>query len=602
MQESLLRHYQRELSVLGELGKEFARTYPRIASRLALDTGDTPDPHIERLIQAASFLAARIQLKLEDEFPEITMALLNNLYPHYLAPIPSMAIGQFVLDPEQGKLTTGYRIDRETTVYSRPVNDMQCRFRTCYPITLWPIKLQSAQFEVPDHPTAGFKALDMIRLKLQCLPGINFNDLALDRLRFYLHGDSQTVYPLYELLFNHLTHVQIRNGGATRAVKPLTLSPQSVQQVGFGVDEGMLPYSTRSFLGYRLLQEYFVFPEKFLFFDLDFELKALGPLGDQIDVLFFFDRPSQLEHSVKTETFQLGCAPLINLFEQITEPIRWDQTQTEYRVIPDVRRQNGMEIYSIESVIGSSPDSEKALEIQPFYSFKHSGGEGVKEAFWYASRKPPEKKDDPGTEVYLSIVDLNYRPADPPAETVVIRATCSNRDLPAKLSFTGEQGDLELEGAPLSSIRCLTKPSRVRRPPLKGATQWRLISHLSLNHLSICEGGKEALQEILKLYDFSESPGILQQINGIARISNRRIVGRPAANTWNGFCRGLEVTIEFDEDKYVGSGVFLFASVLEKFLGLYVSINSFVQLVARTRQREEAIKRWPPRAGEQILL
>jgi type VI secretion system protein ImpG len=129
-----------------------------------------------------------------------------------------------------------------------------------------------------------------------------------------------------------------------------------------------------------------------------------------------------------------------------------------------------------------------------------------------------------------------------------------------------------------------------------------LISHLSLNYLSLSEGGREALQEILQLYNFSDSAAIRQQIAGITNVTSQRVIGRPATMPWNGLCRGLEVSIEFDEEKYVGSGVFLFASVLEKFLGLYVSLNSFSQLIATTQQREEPVKRWPPRAGEQILL
>jgi type VI secretion system protein ImpG len=180
---------------------------------------------------------------------------------------------------------------------------------------------------------------------------------------------------------------------------------------------------------------------------------------------------------------------------------------------------------------------------------------------------------------------------------------CSNRDLPGKLPFGGDREEFELEGAaPLSRIRCLRKPGETLRSPLRSATQWRIISHLTLNYLSLCGDGPEALHEILRLYDFSDSLAIRQQIDGITQLTGRQVVRRPRSMPWNGFCRGLEVTIEFDEEKYVGSGVFLFAAVLEKFLGLYTSLNSFTQLIAKTRQREEALKRWPPRAGEQILL
>ena len=200
-------------------------------------------------------------------------------------------------------------------------------------------------------------------------------------------------------------------------------------------------------------------------------------------------------------------------------------------------------------------------------------------------------------------MDLNFRPVLPAIDTLTLHTTCSNRDLPGKLPFGGEQGSFDLEGAaPLSRIRCLKKPTETLRAPLRRSTQWRIISHLSLNYLSLCEGGREALQEILKLYDVADSSATRQQIAGITKMTSRQAIGRPVSMPWNGFCRGLEVMLEFDEAKFVGSGVFLFASVLEKFLGLYTSLNSFTQLIATSQQREQPLKRWPPRAGEQVLL
>jgi type VI secretion system protein ImpG len=293
----------------------------------------------------------------------------------------------------------------------------------------------------------------------------------------------------------------------------------------------------------------------------------------------------------------------VNLFEQIAEPIRLNQAQTEYRVIPNIRNQQATEVYAVNAVTSISPHLPEPVDYQPFYSFKHAVDATQQHAFWHATRRPSPKKGDNGTEVYLCLVDLHFRPTLSASETLTVRVTCTNRDLPGKLPFGGDRGDFEIEGAaPLSRIRCLKKPTETLRPPLRRGAQWRLISHLALNYLSICEGGREALQEILKLYDVADSAVIRQQIAGITNVTSRRVVSRPAAMPWNGFCRGLEVTVQFDEEKYVGSGVFLFASVLEKFLGLYTSLNSFTQLVAVTRQRQEPLKRWPPRAGEQILL
>jgi type VI secretion system protein ImpG len=374
--------------------------------------------------------------------------------------------------------------------------------------------------------------------------------------------------------------------------------------VGFASDEGMLPYTPCSFLGYRLLQEYFAFPEKFLFVDLyDLDRAVRAGFGKGMEVVIFLDRVPHLEQAITPEAFRLGCTPIINLFEQIAEPIRLTHAQTEYRVVPDVRRQTTTEVYAIHAVNSTSPYLEELKHFQPFYSFKHAADREQQQVFWHATRRPSQQHGNTGTEVYLTLVDLNFQPTLPAVETLTVHTMCTNRDLPGRLPFGGARGELEMEGAaPLSRIRCLRKPTETLRPALDRGAQWRLISHLSLNYLSLCEGGREALQEILQLYNLCDSAAMRQQIMGITNVTSRRVVGRPPSMPWNGFCRGLEVTIEFDEEQYVGSGVFLFAAVLEKFLGLYVSLNSFSQLIATTQQREEPLKRWPPRAGEQILL
>jgi len=603
-EDVLLKYYERELSFLRQMGAEFAGKYPKIASRLLLEAEKCEDPHVERLIQSFAFLAARVQHKLDDEFPEITEALLNVLYPHYLAPLPSMSIVEFVLDREQGKITSGYPLAKGSMLYSQPVNGAPCRFRTCYPVTLWPLEITAAQFESPDRVSSAPKAAALLRLELRCFPGTTFSQLQIDSLRFFLQGDSQLTFALYELLCNNTSQVQFRPLGEQKAVKPVLLPPRCLRPVGFGPDEGMLPYTPRSFLGYRLLQEYFALPEKFLFFDLGELNRAVqAKFRDGIEVLFFLNKAPRLEQPISADTFRLGCTPVVNLFQQVAEPIRLTHTEPEYRVIPDVGRQTTTEVYSVDSVVSTSPYLPEPIVFAPFYSFKHAAEREQQQAFWNITRRPSPRKGDTGTEVYLSLVDLNFRPTLPALETLTVHVTCTNRDLPGKLPFGGDRGDFELEGAaPLSRIRCLKKPTETVRPPLRRGAQWRLISHLSLNYLSICEGGREALQEILRLYDFADSSVIRQQIAGVTNVTSRRVVGRPASMPWNGFCRGIEVTIEFDEDQYVGSGVFLFASVLEKFLGLYGSLNSFTQLVAVTKQREEPLKRWTPRAGEQILL
>jgi type VI secretion system protein ImpG len=237
---------------------------------------------------------------------------------------------------------------------------------------------------------------------------------------------------------------------------------------------------------------------------------------------------------------------------------------------------------------------------EPFYCLRHGTPEETHRHFWYTHRRPSFRKNDRGTDVYLSLVDLDFNPAVPPVDMLTLRITCTNRDQASRLKLSGEFGELQPEGAALVRARCLRNPTPAVRPPLRSGQQWRLISHLSLNHLSIVEKGREALQEILRLYDFSDDPALRKQIAGISGVSSRSSISRVTSPTGVAFCRGTDVILEFDEEQYVGTGVFLLACVLQRFLGLYSAVNSFSRVTARTRKG--VIKQWPPLTGEQILL
>lgn len=618
MSETLYPYYERELLFIRQLAQEFARRYPAAAGRLLLEPNRSTDPHVERLIEAFALLAGRIHRKLDDEFPELTDALLSVLYPHYLAPIPSMAVVQFALDAGRAQLPDGFSIDRHSRLHTRPVNDVPCRFRTCYPVKLWPITVAEARLQPPPFPahlqppplTAA-----VLTLRLECQAGMTFTGLSLDRLRFYLCGDNQVIPLLYELLFNHTQQVVFRPLDTEQRRTPLVFARDAcLFPVGFERDEGLLPYPNQSFVGYRLLTEFFTFPNKFWFVDLGgFEQVRRAGFGSRLEVICYLNRTSaNLEQSVDAATFRLGCTPVVNLFEQTAEPIPLTQARYEYRVVPDVSKPLGMEVYSIDSVTGTDPTTSTLREYQPFYSFRHGQSRESQRAFWYASRRPSLLENDRGTEMHLHLVDLDFHPALPAESVLVVRTTCTNRDLSAILQRAGEDLYFELEAAaPLAGIPCLRTPTVPLRPPLRRGAYWRLLSHLNLNHLSLSDGeeGRAALQEILRLYDFSDAEAgpqlasVTQHvIEGITDVRSRRVVGRIQGATASGFCRGLEVAIEFDEQKYVGVGVYLFACVLERFLGLYASINSFTQLVARVSQREGYLKKWLPRAAEQQLL
>jgi type VI secretion system protein ImpG len=334
---------------------------------------------------------------------------------------------------------------------------------------------------------------------------------------------------------------------------------------------------------------------------------VLRKFGSHFDILIYVKDIEPLRAPVDAKTFRLGCTPIVNLFSQLAEPIYLSRKKFEYHVVADVERQSATEVYSIDEVSTSDPRLNETREYFPFYSFRHAYEREQDKSFWYMTRRPSQRTDDEGTEVYLSLVDLDFNPRVPPVEVLNVRVTCSNRDLPARLPFGGREGDFEIEGTAIfSRVRCLTKPTDTVRPPQRRAAQWRLISHLGLNHLSLVENQKnnipEALQEILMLYDFTNSSATRKKILGITDIQSRRVTRQIGQRVGAGFVRGIETTLEFDEEQYVGSGLFLFAAILERFLGMYASLNSFNQLVVRTKQREGELKRWPPRAGEQILL
>jgi len=622
MRDDLLPYYESELTFIRQMAAEFAAKYPKVAGRLQLQSQPCADPHVERLIEAFALLTARVRRKVDDEFPEITESLLEVLYPHYLRPIPAMSIAQVEVDPEQGKLTTGYPVDKGVTLYSKPVGGIPCQFRTCYPVTLWPLEVTSASVVSPSGFSIGpavSAAAAVVRIELRCLGGAKFVELQVDTLRFFLGGDSQTAHTLYELIGNNAFRLVIRNPMKGSRAAPTVLPKTRLHQVGFGRREGLLPYSDRSFLGYRLLQEYFSFPEKFLFFEIS-GLDGVPRTGfdDRFEILILLnefqrkERLAQLEQTVNADTFRLGCTPIINLFERCAEPIRISHAVSEYRVISDVHNELATEVYSVDRVTSTAPYSQEPQEYQPFYSLRHTYNRDPGQTFWHSSRRPSHRKGDGGTEVYLALVDLGFKPSLPPVETLTVHVTCTNRDLPAKLPFTGQFGELEMESGPVLRIRCLRKPTETVRPPLgtgpaqenstRGSLQWRLISHLGLNHLSIIDAGLNALQEILKLYDFSERPEVQKQIAGITRISSTPQIARVPSEHGIVFCQGIRVSAEFDEEQYVGSGVFLLASVLERFFGLYGPINSFSELRITTKQRKGILRQWAPRAGEQVLL
>ncbi len=597
--EELLEYYKRELTYLRRMGTAFGETYPKVAGRLEMGMDECPDPHIERLIESFAFLSARIQCNIESEVSQLSSALLGVLYPQFVSPIPSMTVAKFVVDPTQGGLTTGHTIPEHTPLFAKTEQGETTRFRTCYPTTLWPIKVSYAGFE----STEKFEFLDdapdvslVLRLRLESMSD-SLKEMSLDKIRFYLNGERMMVNSLYELLFGNVTSVAILPENKKR---PIMVGRDVIKPVGFKLDEGVLPYPPNAHLGYRLLHEYFTFPEKYLFFDLD-NLEVHSS-ERKFDVLILLNQVPKGRLAIDRTTFAMGCSPVINLFSKTTDPIRLDERKSEYLLVPDKRREKSTELHSINTISASSDSREETTRIAPYFSYNHEMEKKGQNAFWHIRREDTGRKDLPGSHVYISFVDLDFQASLPPRKTVFGHTLCTNRSLAEQLP-AGALMQIET-AAPVSYISILRKPTTQINPPLEGAALWRLISHLSLNYLSLSEGKNslKALREILRLYSFSDHTDSLQQISGIRDMECSRVVRRVGLDAWRGFCRGIEISLTFDERQYVGSSAFLLAAVLNSFFPLYSSVNSFTQLVIKSTQRERIWKRWQPMAGEQIIL
>ncbi len=611
MADELLPYYEKELAYIRQMGSEFASEHPKIAGRLGINAETIEDPHVSRLIESFAYLNARIQHKLDDDFPELSDALLEVLFPHYQRPIPSMSVVQFVADEE--KLEATYKLPKNTLLETEQFGGETCRFSAIYETQLHPFKLTEATLLGRPFTTPGSQNLKgcggVLKLSLQTFNDeITFSEIRPERIRFYLKGQPQHINPLYELLLNNCQAVVMATSETDAS--PVKLPPSIIKPVGFTVDEGLLPYPDSSFMGYRLLTEYFAFPEKFMFIELEgFADKIADSAEGTLEFYIYLEKSDvELEHNISVDTFQTGCCPAVNLFEHRTDPIKLDHTTTEYQIIPDARRPIGYEVYAVNKVTASTPAGDKE-EYLPLYGTNHENQDTENHAYWFAQRRAAKMGTylrDEGSDVFLSLVDLYFNPNNPDDRTLSITSTCSNRDQPSKLPFSSNQPKLQCvdSAPPCELIRCVTQPSTTVRPSMRNNARWRLISHLSLNHLSITgrDDATSALKEILRLYDFKESSINRAQIESITQVNTRSISAPLTIDGRATLCRGIEIEIELDDSQLTGSSSYLFATILEHFFALYCSLNSFTRVLVKLKSKEGYLKKCPPRAGEKILL
>ncbi|MGH8086169.1 MAG: type VI secretion system baseplate subunit TssF [Lysobacter sp.] len=610
--EDLLPYYERELAFLRRYGKEFGERYPKIAGRLLLSADGSQDPHVERLIESFALLSARTNKKIEDDYPEFTEALLEVMYPHYLRPFPSCSIARFDMGPALAQLSAPVTIERDTLLHSRSVRGVNCRFRSAYDVTLASIKVREARYrsiaEAPLATSLPSGSGGQITLSFELIgEQQNLAALGLDRLRLFTDGEPSFCAALRDALGFGVRAAYLEPAGSGRWI---ALPKSPLRQVGFADDEALIDFPERSHPAYRLLTELFAFPEKFGFFDLD--LTALrGHAGASFSVHLVLDAQPADHPTARTlealgrDNIQLGCTPVVNLFAQHGEPIRVSHRSTSYPVVADARRAFAYEVVSIDSVkrVRQTPQGEKITEFRPFYSLHHGESPDSTGHYWLAHRDERVARSSPGFETELSFVDLDFNPVQPQTDVVSLELTCSNRDLPSHLAYGVQGGDLTMEGGGVArSIALLRKPSRPLRFERGRGAQWRLISHLALNHLSLTQSGLPALKEMLRLYDIARSSVSGRQIEGIVALDHRPTSAWLPGKHFASVVRGIEIRLTIDEAAFVGHGIAAFARVLDHFFGLYVHANSFTQLTLLSSEHGEELIRCEPRSGESILV
>ena len=622
MDPKLLSYYNTELRHLREMGGEFAKEFPKIAARLGMDGFECADPYVERLLEGFAFLAARVQLKVDAEFPRFTQHLLDMIYPNYNEPTPSMTVVQLQADLSEGSLAEGFKVNRHTALRSQIGQGEQttCEYRTAHQVELWPLEITEAEYlpslgavsnlGVPSLP--DLKAA--IRLRIKTTAGLKFNELSLDSLPIYLRGVGEIPMFLYEQLIGNSFAVCLQS-----TEKPINwqqiIRDKPVQRFGFSDEQALLAYSPRSFQGYRLLQEYFAFPERYMFA----ELKGLNKVikqcdADEIDVVILLNKShTKLSNAIDASQFALFCTPAINLFPKQVDRIHVNQKLSEFHVVPDRSRPMDFEVCQITKVIGIDREESKDEEqpFLPFYHFNDSRDYSTKMAYYALHRQQrlmssKQKRSGPrssyiGNEVFISLVDANEAPYSQNLRQLSIKTLCSNRDLPLQMPVGSGKTDFSMQkGAPVLSIRCLAGPTKPKSSNANAGTAWHLISHLSLNYLTLVDSnekeGAAALRSLLKLYSDYTDASTAKQVEGLLSVTSKSIVRRINTKGPIVFGRGLEITLNFDESAFEGSGVFLLGAVLEQFLARYVSINSFTETVIKTSDRGE-ITRWPARIG-----
>ncbi len=605
MFDDLLPYYNSELRFMREMAGEFARAHPKIAGRLRVSSTAVEDPHVGRLIEAFAFLAARTRLKLDDDFPELTEAMLGILQPHTLAAFPSMSVVE--LAPPVG-LDRETVLPRGTEFATEPVRGEPLRYRTTYPLSIWPIRLEAARLSglplvAPRNPHAA-SAVGVLRLSLACIdPEMTFGQLGLDTLRFHLHAEARVANILYELILGGTVSVALAESAVDP--NPVILPPSAIRSVGFADDEVSVPLPPAAEPALAQVGEFFAFPDKFMFFDLaGLSAKTLRDGGRTMEVFLYFDRADPaIEHLVTRDRLRLFCAPVVNLFRERAEPIRLAPGRFDYRIVPDARREAVIEVHGVEAVTVT----DRVGAVRPFYPFFAIGRPrlGADLRYWHTSRRPSPRPDG-GDDVFITLIDTaGLRVAD--ADLVAsIELTCSNRELPRALPFGEGRPRLTIVGAPdtVGTASFLIAPTDPLRPKRGRGDLWRLVSHMALAHMSVADPAVAlgVVKELLVLHDHSDAAAGGLLLEKLTAVEGRPATARAPAGGHVVFLHGTDLTLEFDDRRLSGSGTFLMGALLAQVFGSMAALNTFSRTTLRLKGERRAWHRWPARSGSRPII
>ena len=599
-------YYREEHQYLDEAGKEFAEAHPQRARFLKLTQRDDRDPYVERLFEGFAFLTGRVRQKLDDELPEVTQSLLGLMWPHFLRPVPSLSILEF--QAAAGRIQEPHIVRRGAEVASQPVGRERrvCRFRTCYDVHFRPIVLVEAALEGDSILRFRFRVdegVDPAQL-FSMEGGDGYQKRCRRAIRLFIHGvdpSTASVLHLYLTRYVQKMVIQTASGESSTNVSVTLQGQEGIQPVGFASEEGLLPYTEQSFSGYRLLQEYFAYPLKFSFIDL-FGLDRLVErmTSDEIEsfeIRVHFQNPFPTDRRFTAANFRLNCTPIVNLLQAEAQPRTVSHEATEYKV----NAPEGCEVYSVDTVDGIVGSTMERRTYIPFYSFKHSlaSSEEESDRYYHATSRLATSPDSEGRQqfrqnTYLAIVGPGEEIDGLREETLSVGLTCTN----GRWGRESKEGDIcnrtsNSRVPEFIRFRNLTQPTLMLYPPLQAGLEWRFISHLALNYLSLTN--PEAMRGILELYNWSVERGD-REANRRHISSIRQVTAHPRDIPHRGtVIRGIEVTLEILKDNFTDDGdIHLFGLVMKEFLSLYASINSFVQLTIVSYESKEELFRWIP--------